>query len=236
MKCVFVIILLISSYTSFSETIVSVKQEFKKNILPFKSKIVTNDLPCKGAIVNIYNAESFNFELDTNTILETIPLKDDGILSLDIPRDVCYILEITKPGFVHKRFKIDTKDLDSKTWGIEFKGFVIESISLFKPVKSVNYKVFDYPLVAVEFDYGTSNFYYNENYSSFALTAIDMIKELEINQIELDKYKSDLQEAKKAEDKLTTKLFFVSVSSFVLLLFLIGILLFVTKKNKTSQL
>lgn len=236
MKHIFIILFFISSFISYGETIESIKQETKKNILPFKSKIVTNDLPCKDAIVNIYNAESFNFELDTNTILEIIHLKDDGVLSLNIPRDVCYIVEITKQGFVHKRFKIDTKDIDNKTWELEFKGFVIDTISLFKPVESVNYKVFDYPLVVVEFDYNNSNFYYNENYSSIALTAIDMVKELETDKILLNKNKLDLQESKKAEDKLTTKLFLVSVSSLILILFLIGILFFVTKKNKTNQL
>ena len=60
--------------------------------LPFKSKIVTDDKPCKDAIVNIYDAENFNVEADTNKILQTIYLKPDGVLDIDIPSDVSYLV------------------------------------------------------------------------------------------------------------------------------------------------
>src|SRR6478672_4626826 len=102
--------------------------ELKKNVLPFSSTIVVNDLPCKDVVVNIYDVETFDFESDSNEILQTIMLDKDGELSLEIPKDVSLIIEITKKGYVHKRFAVNTSDLPDEVWASGYGGFVIDSI------------------------------------------------------------------------------------------------------------
>lgn len=160
-------------------------------LLPFKSKIVTNDKPCKDAVVNIYNAENFNVEADTNKILQTIYLESDGVLDIDIPSDVSYIIEITKKGCVHKRVMINTTGVPKENWDDNFTGFNVESFELFKPVNGVDYQLFNYPLILIEFDYDTENFYYDEEYSNLALAAIVNLKDTETKQFDVNK-KTDL--------------------------------------------
>lgn len=196
-----------------------------KFTLPFKSKIVTDDKPCKDAIVNIYDAESFNAEVDSNKILQTIYLKSDGILNLDIPSDVFYIIEITKKNYVHKRFMINTMGVPKENWDDNFAGFNIESFELFKPIEGVNYQLLNYPLILIEFDYDVQNFYYNEGYSNLALAAIINLKDNEAKQLDINKktdvvkkLNNDLNDFRNIIIILSISLVIVCIISIVLII------------------
>ena len=214
----FVLILNIKSQDNFS--------------LPFKSKIVTDEKPCKDAVVNIYDAEMFNVDADTNKIIQTIYLKPDGVLDIDIPGDVSYIVEITKKGYVHKRVKINTTGVPKANWGDSFTGFNVESFELFKPAKDVNYQLFNYPLILIEFDYDAVNFYYNEDYSNLALAAIINLKDSENKQLHINK-KTDLV-ARLNRDLNNSRNIIIILSIAVVIASITSIALIVQYKRKLN--
>lgn len=197
-----------------------------KFTLPFKSKIVTNDKPCKDAVVNIYDAEDFNVDADTNKIIQTIYLKSDGILNFEIPSDVSYIIELTKKDYIHKRFMINTTGVPKENWDDNFAGFNVESFELFKPIKGVNYQLFNYPLILIEFDYDTENFYYNEGYSNLALAAIINLKDNEMKQLNINKQSdlvkklsSDVNSYKNIIIMLSISLVIICIVSIILIMY-----------------
>ena len=151
----------------------------KKDVLPFSTKVVCMDSSSEKIMVNIYNLMNFDFKVDSNTPIKTFELGIEGKLLIDVPKDVAYIIEITKKGFVHKRFSVDTKNLPYEAWIEPYPGFNVESVSLFKKVPGINYQLFNYPLAIIEFNFDKENFDYNSKYSDLALSAIDIIKELE---------------------------------------------------------
>ena len=181
----FLILSIVISSNLFCEIDYMIQNErtLKKNCVPFKTKIVCSNSSCKDAVVKIYNQLNFNFDLDTNTALKTLSVGTNGVLSLEVPRDVSYIIEITKKGFVHKRFSIDTKNLPYDVWNVAYAGFNIESVSLFEKMPGVNYHVFNYPLVIIEYNFDKGTFDYNSKYSDLALSAIEIINDLELKQI-----------------------------------------------------
>lgn len=219
MKAILIIIFCIFCLNSQSQNEIKEDTDIKF-ILPFKSKIVTNDLPCKGAVVNIYDGYSFNPKSDANKILQTIELDDDGILELEIPGNESYIIEVTKKGFIHKRFKINTDNVPKEQWSKKFAGFNVEAIELFKPIKGVNYKLFDFPLILIEFYVELDKFYYNESYSNLALKAIDAIKVKEARQILVsENEKLNIFDAEK--DNLKTKMILLSISCLICIVVII---------------
>lgn len=200
--------------------------------LPFKSIIVTDDKPCKDAVVNIYNAENFNIEADTNVILQTIYLKPDGVLDIDIPGDVSYIVEITKKDYIHKRVMINTTGVPRENLNDNFAGFNVESFELFKPVKNVNYQLFNYPLILIEFDYDKENFYYNEDYSNLALAAIVNLKDNETKQLTINK-QLDLVE-KLSEDLNKSRSIIIVICIALVIICIVSIILIIHYKRKLN--
>jgi hypothetical protein len=204
---------------------VSVKSEYIDLIekltfvLPFTSKVVTNDLPCKNAIVNIYVAENFDIKIDSTQVIQTLKLNDDGILNIDIPGNVDYIIEITKPGYVHKLFRINTQNVPEDMKATAFAGFSIQSISLFKPTDGVNYKLLDLPLVLISYDDETENFNYDENYSNIALASLELLSDLET--AHKDGTKTTIEELEKKHNSFKYKTIL-----FAGIFFTLGITLF----------
>ncbi len=202
-----------------------------KFTLPFKSKIVTDDKPCKDAIVNIYNAENFNVEVDTNKIIQTIYLKPDGILNFEIPSDVSYIIELTKKDYIHKRFMINTTGVPKENWDDNFAGFNVESFELFKPIKGVNYQLLNYPLILIEFDYDTENFYYNETYSNLALAAIINLKDNEAKQLDINKNKDLVKKLNNDLNNFRNIIIILSISLVIVCMISIALIIHYRKKS-----
>lgn len=207
-----------------------------KFVLPFSTKIVTNDLPCKDVVVNIYNADDFDFYSDSNIILESIKLNPDGVLRLDIPSDVSYLIDVTKKNFIHKRFKVNTEDVPENN--PEFKGFNVESISLYEPIEGLNYDIFDYPLILIKYDFTTENFNYDENYSNLALTAISVLKDLESKNSEVIKNEKQKLEQRLSNEQFYKRIKIIMISGGFALLLLITIVVMVynNNRNKTKNL
>ena len=221
----FLVLYVVTSSNVFCEVIDATESELtlKKNSVPFKTKIVCTNSYCKDAVVKIYNQLNFNFDLDTNTALKTLSVGTDGILSLEVPRDVFYIIEITKQGYIHKRFSIDTKNLPDNVWNVAYAGFNIESVSLFEKIQGVNYNMFNYPLVIIEYNFDKETFDYNAQYSDLALSSIEIIENLELKQLAFRKSRVEYFELERIN-----KIIMFSYS--IALIGLIGIIIFLIKK------
>ena len=226
---IFCFLILFNAKGSTNE-VVPDSAELKKNVLPFGSQIVINNLPCKGVIVNIYDVETFDFESDSNEILQTFALDKDGVLSLEIPKDVSVIIEVTKKGYIHKRFAVNTSDLPDEVWEKDYDGFVIDSIALFTPTEGIDYKLFDYPLVLVSYDFEEESFTYDKAYFDLALAGIDLVRSFEVQQtILINKQKEELEKAEK-----NNKLIMFGYS--LALIVLVAIIIFLISRGRSKNI
>jgi serine phosphatase RsbU (regulator of sigma subunit) len=209
----------------------SLNQSSNRPVLIFYSKVVTDDRPCENAVVKLFIEDSFDYSADSNVAIQTINLEADGEIYVEVPKNLSLILEVSKPGYVHKRFKIDTRNIPDDV----LSRFSIESISMVKPVPKVNYQFFDYPLTLIRFDYNIGNFNYDQDYLELATNAMDVMRNLEAkSEMIVINEKEKLIESFKIEqqEKRNLVIFIVVVFLLVALSF---ILYFVNRSNKNKS-
>jgi hypothetical protein len=71
---------------------------------------------------------------------------DDGAFKIQIPANGDFIVIVTKPGHCAKRFQFSTRGVPADKTQENFKGFNIESISLFEPLPNIDYSVLNQSL------------------------------------------------------------------------------------------
>jgi hypothetical protein len=156
----FILFLFFNSFISFS-------QEWT---LPFSSKVEKNGKKLQGATVTLMQG--------SKQLLQTMT-GDDGSFKIQIPANGDYIVIVTKTGHCAKRFQFSTRGVPADKTQENFKGFNIESISLFEPLPNIDYSVLNQSLVKVNYDPTKDNFDYDEAYINQMLSALDRLRQLE---------------------------------------------------------
>ena len=156
--------LIFSSFLSFS-------QDWT---LPFSSRIEKSGKKLQGATVTLMQGST--------KVLETMT-GDDGAFKFQIPPNGDYLIIVTKPGHCTKKFTVSTRGVPADKVQGDFKGFNIESISLFEPLPGIDYSVLNQPLVKVNYNATADNFDYDEAYSNQMLSALERLKQLELDAI-----------------------------------------------------
>ena len=151
----------------FFNTLLSFSQEWT---LPFYSKVEKNGKKLQGATVTLMQG--------SKQILQTMT-GDDGAFKIQIPANGDFIVIVTKPGHCAKRFQFSTRGVPADKTQDNFKGFNIESISLFEPLPNIDYSVLNQSLVKVNYDPAKDNFDFDEAYINQMLSALDRLKQLE---------------------------------------------------------
>jgi hypothetical protein len=160
--------LLFSSFSSFS-------QEWT---LPFSSRIEKSGKKLQGATVTLMQGST--------KVLETMT-GDDGAFKFQIPPNGDYLIIVTKPGHCTKKFTVSTRGVPADKVQGDFKGFNIESISLFEPLPGIDYSVLNQPLVKVNYNATADNFDYDEAYSNQMLSALERLRQLELDALNKQK-------------------------------------------------
>lgn len=149
----------------------SIAQEWT---LPFSSKIEKNGKKLQGAIITVTQGGK--------QVIQTMT-GDDGAFKIQIPANGDFLVTVTKPGHCTKKFTVSTRGVPEDKKQGDFKGFNIESISLFEPLPNIDYSVLNQPLVKVAYDATKDNFDYDEAYSNQMLSALQKLKQLELDAI-----------------------------------------------------
>ncbi|MFN8114549.1 MAG: carboxypeptidase-like regulatory domain-containing protein [Bacteroidia bacterium] len=155
-----IIFLFINTYYSFS-------QEWT---LPFSSRIEKSGKKLQGATVTLMQGNK--------QIMQTMT-GDDGAFKFQIPPNGDFTIIVTKQGHCTKKFTVSTRGVPPDKTQDNFKGFNIESISLFEPLPNIDYSVLNQPLVKVSYDPTKDNFDYDEAYSNQMLEALERLRQLE---------------------------------------------------------
>ena len=159
----------------FFNTLASFSQEWT---LPFSSRVEKNGKKLQGATVTLMQG--------SKQISQTMT-GDDGSFKIQIPANGDYIAIVTKPGHCAKRFQFSTRGVPAEKTQDNFKGFNIESISLFEPLPNIDYSVLNQSLVKVNYDPAKDNFDYDEAYINQMLSALARLKQLEQDAINKQK-------------------------------------------------
>ncbi|MCC6182968.1 MAG: hypothetical protein IT237_14155 [Bacteroidia bacterium] len=149
----------------------SIAQEWT---LPFSSRIEKSGKKLQGAIITVTQGGK--------QVIQTMT-GDDGAFKIQIPANGDFLVTVTKPGHCTKKFTVSTRGVPEDKKQGDFKGFNIESISLFEPLPNIDYSVLNQPLVKVAYDATKDNFDYDEAYSNQMLSALQKLKQLELDAI-----------------------------------------------------
>ncbi len=165
--------------------------------LPFSSRIEKNGKKLQGATITLMQG--------SKQVIQTMT-GDDGAFKLQIPPNGDFTVIVTKQGHCTKKFQVSTRGVPPDKTQDNFKGFNIESISLFEPLPDIDYSVLNQPLVKVTYDPTKDNFDYDEAYSNQMLSALDRLRQLEQDAINKQKeleanYNASIKAADKAFQK-----------------------------------
>lgn len=119
-------------------------------------------------------------------VLETMT-GDDGAFKFQIPSNGDYLIIVTKPGHCTKKFTVSTRGVPADKVKGDFKGFNIESISLFEPLPGIDYSELNQPLVKVNYNATSDNFDYDEAYSNQMLSVLERLRQLELDALNKQK-------------------------------------------------
>jgi hypothetical protein len=138
--------------------------------LPFSSRIEKNGKKLQGATISLMQGGK--------TVVQTMT-GDDGGFKIQIPANGDFVVVVTKQGHCTKKFTVSTRGVPNDKKQGDFKGFNVESISLFEPLPGIDYSVLNQPLVKVAYDASKDNFDYDEAYSNQMLSALERLRQLE---------------------------------------------------------
>lgn len=164
----FILFFLFSSFSSFS-------QEWT---LPFSSRIEKSGKKLQGAKITLMQGST--------KVLETMT-GDDGAFKFQIPSNGDYLIIVTKPGHCTKKITVSTRGVPADKVKGDFKGFNIESISLFEPLPGIDYSELNQPLVKVNYNATSDNFDYDEDYSNQMLSVLERLRQLELDALNKQK-------------------------------------------------
>ncbi|MCZ8286311.1 MAG: carboxypeptidase-like regulatory domain-containing protein, partial [Bacteroidia bacterium] len=168
-----------NNYTLILFLIFSVYSSFAQDwTLPFSSRIEKNGKKLQGATVTL---------IQGGKQVQQTMTGDDGAFKFQIPPNGDYTIVVTKTGHCTKKFQVSTRGVPADKTKDAFKGFNIESISLFEPLPGIDYSVLNQPLVKVTYSSTLDNFDYDEAYSNQMLDALDRLRQLEKDAINKQK-------------------------------------------------
>ncbi len=143
----------------------------QEKMMTFSTKIEKGGNGCGGANILITrNGAPF----------QTIVTNDDGKVKVGLPYGSSYMITVSKPQMCTKKFEISTVGIPADGPPQEFK---IEAITLFELQKGIDYSVLNKTLVKANFNPGTNQMDFDENYINQMLGELDKLKQLEADAI-----------------------------------------------------
>jgi hypothetical protein len=106
-----------------------------------------------SAVVTVYQ---------NNAVYTTILTSRRGKCSFKLPLDRVFIVELSKPGFVSKRFEVNTKTPPNKRDAFDFDF----DMDIFEYVEGLDTKVLEKPIAIVYYNVTNNQFEYDAAYTN----------------------------------------------------------------------
>lgn len=143
--------------------------------------------------------------IQNGTTVSTYTTDSKGQVDVPIPHDGVYILDVTYPGFIHKKLEIDTRNVNQEEVGDE-DIFYRADVELFRKIEGLNLDILNKPIGQIWYDAEFGGFTYNREYTLSKQAALAELKENYLKKKEeeakrKEEIKKQYEEAiKKADD------------------------------------
>jgi len=159
---------------------------------------ITNleDTPMSGAIIQVSQ---------NGQVIKNITTDGSGSYQFDLPLNSDYVVTVTKPGHVSKKFTVSTKGVPPDRATSKF-GTVEASLSLFEKMEGIDYSPLNQPMNKYSYNANKENFEYDANYLNAMIASLQNIMAQQAAAIERAKQlERNYQAAIKAGDKAFQK-------------------------------
>lgn len=159
---------------------------------------ITNleDTPMPGAIIQVSQ---------NGQVIKNITTDGSGSYQFDLPLNADYVVTVTKPGHVSKKFTVSTKGVPPDRATSKF-GTVEASLSLFEKMEGIDYSALNQPMNKYSYNANKENFEYDANYLNAMIASLQNIMAQQQAAIERAKQlEKNYQAAIKAGDKAFQK-------------------------------
>lgn len=159
---------------------------------------ITNleDTPMPGAIIQVSQ---------NGQVIKNITTDGSGSYQFDLPLNSDYVVTVTKPGHVAKKFTVSTKGVPPDRATSKF-GTVEASLSLFEKMDGIDYSALNQPMNKYSYNANKENFEYDANYLNAMIASLQNIMAQQQAAIERAKQlEKNYQAAIKAGDKAFQK-------------------------------
>jgi hypothetical protein len=181
----FSVFIIIHGLSIFEINAQKLKSETNKPVLKGYIKVTgnveQNNKPLEKAIINIYLNKNKSQQLNTGP---------DGKFSIDLEFNKDYIIQLSKPGLVTKKFEFNTHLPDSANKDINYPFSF--TIVLFPTYKNFDLSILDKPLAIVRYDNQYKEFFYDYDYARYINEKVLAIQDrIEYLTIEYEKCMQD---------------------------------------------
>lgn len=114
--------------------------------------------------------------IQNGSTVKTYTTDSKGQIDVPIPQDGIYILDVTYPGFIHKKLEIDTRNVNQEEVGDE-EIYYRADVELFPKIEGLNLDILDEPIGQIWYDSEFGGFTYNREYTLSKQAALAELKE-----------------------------------------------------------
>jgi hypothetical protein len=122
--------------------------------LKVSGDVEINNKPLENSIVTVY---------ENNNKISNLKTMPDGNFSIKLDFDKHYLIEVSKPGLVLKKFEFNTQMPDSADKHMIYP--FIFKVVLFPKYKDIDLTILDKPLAVINYSKKFRDFFYDYNYS-----------------------------------------------------------------------
>jgi membrane protein involved in colicin uptake len=155
-------------------------------------KVVDEKGALAGAVIRVYQGTK---------LINTVITSSDGRYIIQLPINGDFVVSISKPELVGKKFLFSTRGITDERAAEKFNPIVIE-VEIRKKIGDINYAIYDQPMSKFYFDAPKDKFEFDINYLNQMLKAQDAIFAQEEDYLKREKkYNDAMKLAEKAMEK-----------------------------------
>ena len=143
-----------------------------QGFLTVHGKIDESEFPLKGVKIKAY--------LSDGALFKTVKTNKEGLYQMELPliSSDKYLVIVSKKGYVSKCFLVSTENIPDSLRDTEFPP-IGAFVSLFKPVKGVDYSELDHPMIGYYYNPQKDKYEYDKARLEQMLKVLEKIKQEE---------------------------------------------------------
>jgi tetratricopeptide (TPR) repeat protein len=155
-------------------------------------KVVDENGPLAGAVIRVYQGSK---------LINTVSTSSDGKYIIQLPINGDFVVSISKPELVGKKFLFSTRGISEERSAEKFNPIVIE-VEIRKKIGDINYSIYDQPMSKFYFDVKKDRFEYDLSFQNqMQKNETTVIEQEKIVLVREEKYNKAIENAEKALGK-----------------------------------